>query len=378
MSYPTAPKYIVLAGGLTGGPIAPLLAIAEYWQERDSRITPVIFDVGHSFGQTVARRQNFPFVRIVTGKFRRYWTIRNVLTPLLVLIGVIQSLYQLSKLRPKLVLGAGGFAQLPVMYAAWILRIPRVIHQQDVLVTLSNRLCTPIANLVTTTFEFSIRDFPQGTGLGRKYIKGTKVYWTGNPVRAWASAKHTSLPKAIKLSGGLPVLFVFGGGSGAAALNNLIVDALPALTRVVEIIHLTGPGKAIHPATKHYHPLEDSQAMPAFYQAADVVLGRAGINTLAELAQFGKPSIIVPMPGTHQELNAQLLYKSNAAMVLDQTDLTADLLIKAIRRIIFEPDRQKKYVANLSKLFKPHAAKEILELIEETVLNNHAQEKPQN
>ncbi|QQS23375.1 glycosyltransferase [bacterium] len=372
MSHPTNPKYIAIAGGLTGGPIAPLLAVTDYWRTKDELITPVIFDVRNSFGKTVAQRRNIRFYSITTGKLRRYWTIKNFLAPFLLLIGLIQSLYYLSKLRPRLVLGAGGFAQLPVMYAAWILRIPRVIHQQDVSVTLSNRLCTPIANLITTTFEGSIRDFPQGSGLGKKYIQGTKVYWTGNP--ASLPDKHSKFPADIKLNGELPVLLVFGGASGAAALNKIIADAVPTLSRVVEIIHITGPGKNLFKPAKNYHPIEILTSMKPVYEAVDVVLGRAGINTLTELAEFGKPGIIVPMPDTHQEVNAELIFRSGSAMVLDQNSLNGDLLVKAIRKIIFEPDRQKKYVTNLRKLFKSNAAREIVSLIEHTVLHKSSKQ----
>ncbi len=371
MSHPTNPKYIVLAGGLTGGPVSPLVAVAEYWKTKDERITPVIFDVKNSFGQDLAQHSGMSFCRIITGKFRRYVTIKNLLTPILILIGFFQSLYYLKKFKPKLVLGGGGFVQIPVMYAAWLLRIPRAIHQQDVLVTLSNRLCTPIANLITTTFESSIRDFPQGTGLGKKYISGTKVYWTGHPVRSFAKGKHATLPKHLKLSGELPVLFVFGGASGANPLNQLVLGSISQLTKVVEIIHLTGPNKLSQKAQPKYHPMESSNNMSALYESADIVLGRAGINTLAELSEFGKPSIIVPMPQTHQELNAELLFKTKAALVLDQTTLTAESLIKAIRKILFDIELQKSYVANLRKLFKPNATKEIVALIEANLLHKH-------
>lgn len=367
MSHPTHSKYVVIAGGLTGGPVAPLLAVTDYWQTKDKLITPVIFDVRNSFGKLIAQRRNLAFYKITTGKLRRYWTIKNVLAPVLFFIGFLQSLYYLSKLRPRLVLGAGGFVQLPVMYAAWILRIPRMIHQQDVSVTLSNRLCTPIANLITTTFEGSIRDFPQGTGLGKKYIKGTKVYWTGNPVNL--PDKHAKLSHDLKLNNELPVLLVFGGASGAESLNKIIHNSVPVLSKVVQIIHITGPHKNIYQPVKNYHPIEVSTNMSPLYQAADVVLARAGINTLTELAEFGKPSIIVPMPDTHQEVNATLIYKSGSAMVLDQSTLTGDVLVKAIRKIIFEPDRQKKYVANLKRLFKSNAAQEIVSLIDHTVLH---------
>ncbi len=365
MSYPTNKKNIILAGGSTGGPITPLLSIIRLWQKQDTRITPVIFDVKNSYGEAISKKDNIEFKKIYTGKLRRYWTIKNLLTPFLLIIGFFQSVYYLRKFHPRLVIGAGGFVQLPAMYAAWVMRIPRVIHQQDVMVTLSNKLCSPIANLITTTFEFSIRDFSQGTGLGPKYIQGTKVYWTGNPslYEDLSINKDISLPKEIKLKSDLPVLLVMGGAKGASPLNQIIYSALPELTKVVQIIHITGPGKKTERNQDNYYAIELSNNMAALYQTADIILARAGINTLTELAEFSKPSIIVPMPNTHQELNAELLFRTQSSLVLDQKDLDAELIIKAIRKILFESDRQKLYADNMRKLFPKNATKNILSLI---------------
>lgn len=365
-------QYIVLAGGLTGGPIVPLLAIADAWSKQDPKITPIIFDLKNSFGESISATEQILFKRIITGKFRRYWSWKNITLPFLFLTGFFQSLFALIYYRPVIVLGAGGFVQVPVMFAAWILRIPRAIHQQDVAVTLSNSLCAPIANLVTTTFEFSIRHFPQGTGLGMQYIKGTKVFWTGNPTRfenVEANPKSKSFLN-LQLNTELPVLLVFGGASGAQALNNIIIKALPELTKVVQVVHLTGPGKQQNLTVKNYHPIEFTDAMPELYNLASVVLARAGIGTLTELAEFRKPSIIVPMPQTHQESNAELIFRQQAALVLDQESLDSEILIKAIRKILFDPDLQRKYEVNMRKLFPANASDSILKLIH-NVIHKH-------
>ncbi len=379
MSYPSNPKYVVLAGGLTGGPIAPLLGVVNFWRTKDERITPVIIDVAHSFGQAISDKHQIKFFRIITGKLRRYRTWKNLLFPLWLFIGFIQSLFILYKVKPRIVLGAGGFAQLPVMYAAWILRIPRVIHQQDVLVTMSNRLCSPIANIITTTFESSIRDFYQETGLGSKYIKGTKVFWTGNPSEYehfdYNNKKQLQLPQNIQLHNELPVLLVFGGASGAQGINIPIIKALPELIKVVQIIHVTGPNNEHPTASTNYHPIELSKNMAALYNAADLVIGRAGINTLTELAEFEKPSIIVPMPDSHQELNAELLYNCKAALILDQSNLPPDILIRSIRKVMFDADLQKNYITNMRKLFPKKASSNIVDLIEKLLATRNAKQK---
>lgn len=361
-------KYLFIAGGLTGGPVMPLLAVAEEWQRHDKGIIPVIFDLKRSASRVIAQKRKLKFHRIITGKLRRYWTVKNVMMPFFVFIGLAQSFYFMRKYKPVAVLGAGGFVQLPLMFMAWIMRVPCFIHQQDVKATLSNQLCALFARLITTTFEFSIRDFLQGTGLGKKYITSNKVVWTGNPVLA--DAKPVDPEEARQkfgLSSDLPVLLVLGGASGAKGLNEKIKTALPLLTTVVQVVHSTGPGKGNIPSRHNYHPYEFISDMNSAYSCADVVLARAGIGTLSELAVYKKPSIIVPMPETHQEDNAALVYHASAGIAVAQEDLDAELIIRLIRKIIFSPDLQKKFGDNLSKLFPPKADEKIYHLIHEYI-----------
>ena len=357
-------KYVLLAGGLTGGPIKPLLAVVNKWRSEEPDITPVIVDIKKSVSLNIAKNEGIEFKRIVAGKLRRYWSIYNLLTPILFVISLIQSFIIIRRYKPVLVMGAGGFVQLPLIVMAWICRIPRMIHQQDVTVSLSNQLAAPFANLITTTFEFSIRDFPQGTGLGNKYINGSKVYWTGNPtdiINDKVSSKDAK--SKLSLHNQLPVLFIFGGGSGSQSLNKLITENLKELTKVVQILHITGIGKQKPVVHENYHSFEFADNMGDFYSAADIVIARAGIGTLTELAEFGKPSIIVPLPQTHQEMNAELLFRTKSALVLDQEDLDAKILINAIRKILFDPNYEKQLVHNLRVIFPKHAKEKVVELI---------------
>lgn len=359
-------KYIILAGGLSGGPIKPLLAIAKYWQEQDANIVPVIIDVKNSVSKSLAQDEGYLWHRIITGKIRRYWSFWNIISPFMMFIGFIQAFVLLRKYKPIMVLGAGGFAQTPLIVMAWILRIPKLIHQQDVLVTLSNRLCAPFANIITTTFEFSIRDFHQGTGLGMKYITGTKVFWTGNPtVASKTTYTKSHAKKHFGLHDHLPTLLVFGGGTGSAAINQIIVDSLPELTKVVQVLHITGIGKGNFVSMENYHSLEFADEMGLFYSASDIVLARAGLGTLTELAEYGRPSIIVPMPKTHQELNAELLYRTKSALVLDQEDLDGQILINAIRKILFNHEYEKTLTHNIRAIFPKHADQKVVHLIQQ-------------
>jgi UDP-N-acetylglucosamine--N-acetylmuramyl-(pentapeptide) pyrophosphoryl-undecaprenol N-acetylglucosamine transferase len=365
-------KYIILAGGLSGGPVTPLLAVTKEWQKHDPDIEPVLVDIRKSTSAIIAEDRKILFKSIITGKFRRYFAWQNFFAPLLLLIGLVQSFLLLRKFKPVAVLGAGGFVQIPLIIAAWVLRIPRFIHQQDVVPTLSNQLCSMLANLVTTTFEFSIRDFLQGTGLGKKYITTDKVIWTGNPILMTDSeVTKTQAMKEFHLYNDLPVLLVVGGATGSQSLNELIVNSLPELTRVVQVIHNTGPYKYQKIKQSNYQSYPYMENMDVAYKAADVVLSRAGISTLTELALHGKASIIVPMPDTHQEFNADLLYRTKSAIVLDQSELDAELLIKTIRKILFDSNLQKNLQKNFKELFPKNAANKIYHLINNFIKESH-------
>lgn len=357
-------KYLVLVGGLSAGPITPLLAVAKEWQHHHHNLRPVILDTRQSVSRKIADKEHYRFHSIVTGKLRRYWSVRIVLSPFLILVGFLQALWLLIKYRPLAVLGAGGFVQVPVIFASWLLRIPRFIHQQDVKLTLSNAVCAPIANIVTVTFEDSISEFPQGSGLGKKFVTSNKVFWTGNPSYQ-EHEDETPKSKALKefgLDQKLPVLLVVGGGTGSIVLNELIQKHLTEITKVVQVIHSTGVRQVEQVTHENYQSHEFIHNLGAAYAACDVVLSRAGLGSLTDIAHHKKPAIIVPMPNTHQEDNAAMLYKNGAAVVLDQSELTPQKLISTIRELLFKPQLVKELTGNMRKIFPQNATEKIYSL----------------
>lgn len=360
------PQYIFLAGGHSAGPIIPLLAVAEEWHKEHRTVRPVLLDIKGSVSERIAKEEHLIFERIITGKLRRYWAWENLFLPFLVIVGFLKSIYLMFKYRPIAVLGAGGFVQMPVVLAAWLFRVPRFIHQQDVDATLSNSLCAPFANQITVTFEDSIRDFPQGSGLGNKYISTHKVIWTGNPTRYIADETETTKTEALKkfeLHKELPVLLVIGGGTGAVGLNNLVYQDLKALTSVVQVIHATGKGKLKHQRSTNYHPFEYLSDVQSAYVAADIILSRVGLGAMTDIAAVKKPAIFIPMPESHQEKNAELIYRSKAGIVLDQSETTTQDLISVIRELLFDPERVKQITYNLNKLFPDNASHKVYKVI---------------
>jgi UDP-N-acetylglucosamine--N-acetylmuramyl-(pentapeptide) pyrophosphoryl-undecaprenol N-acetylglucosamine transferase len=365
-------RNVMFVGGQTAGPIMPLLALAEAWVKQDSGIRPVFVDSRHSVASRLVTKAGFKTHWLLTGKLRRYWTWKNILTPFLAIAGLLQAFILLLRLRPKIVIGAGGFVQPPVVIAAWCLRIPSLIHQQDYVPSLSNKICAPFATKITTTFEKSLKDFSQGLGFAKNYSQYQKLEWTGNPCNI-AQISRKEAQKMFNLDPKWPTVFLFGGSSGAAGLNEVLMHSLPGLIKIAQVIHATGRGKPVKPPIDvpqihdRYHQFEFIDSMEAAYTASDIVVGRAGIGTITELSALGKIAILIPMPGSHQEFNAQLVFEQNAGVVLDQAELTPEVLPKIVRKILFDVKLQQQLQQNIAQIMPKKSTEKMLQIIKNII-----------
>jgi UDP-N-acetylglucosamine--N-acetylmuramyl-(pentapeptide) pyrophosphoryl-undecaprenol N-acetylglucosamine transferase len=342
---------IILTGGGTGGSVTPLLAVADELGYEDFEYLWLGTRRGPE--KTMLAKEQIAFKPIIATKLRRYFSLKTLFAPLFFACAFIQSFFIILKFRPAWILTSGSFVSVPVVWAGWLLGTKILVHQQDVMPGLANKLMAPFAKVITVTFKKSLEDY------------GKKARWVGNPIRV---RKLIAADKSIfNLKKGLPVVFIFGGGTGAEFLNQLVVDALPALTKFCQVIHLTGKGKQLPLGTNfaNYYPYDffSYDKMLAAYQAADIVVARAGLATITELSYFGKPSIIIAMPRTHQVANATLLESETAALVLDQPILEPEFFVKEIRELLADKARQKEYGDNIKKIIKPEAARAIAQLI---------------
>jgi UDP-N-acetylglucosamine--N-acetylmuramyl-(pentapeptide) pyrophosphoryl-undecaprenol N-acetylglucosamine transferase len=353
-------RTIILAGSGSGGPVTPLLAIAEVIRSQHQNVTFVFIGTRTGPERLLAQQADIPFVVVVAGKLRRYASVYNILMPFMVLWGFIQSLIIIKRYRPAVVVGAGGFVQVPVLWAAWFFRVPVVVHQQDVAPSLANTVCAPIAKRITVSFEPSLKDFGSGHGMYAEQ-QPAKTLLTGNPVRTSVlNGDYSEALLYFKLSGELPVILVMGGGTGATALNTILTNALPNLLTFAEVIHITGAGKQTGSVElPHYHPYEFMTRMDLAYAAADVVVSRAGMATITELSNIGKPAIIIPLPHSQQEDNAGMLLYYDAAILKEQRNLDANELIKTIRLLLVDGDRQKVLAENITKIMPHNAAQAV-------------------
>ncbi len=314
---------VLLSGGGTLGPVTPLLAVAGELQDHcerqraTSNLKCGVLWVGTTNGpeQKVVTSAGIEFVSISSGKLRRYFDLRNFIAPFQVILGFLQAVAIMITFRPHVVVSAGSFVSVPVIWAAWLFRKKILIHQLDIAPTLSNLISKPFVDTVTATFEHSKRDFP-------------KAIWTGNAIR------HSIICQAsdrLNFVDSDPILLVMGGGTGAQAINENVWKLLPDLVKEFQVVHLTGIGKGRADISAHggrYQQFEflSNCAVLNLMSKATVAITRAGLGTLTELAASKTPTIVVPIPNSHQEVNADLLRQKRAAIILPQAEMKDRLL----------------------------------------------------
>ena len=354
---------ILFAGGGTGGPVAPVLAVAQNLKSQHPKARLLFVGTRRGPEQRMAEAAGLEFTSIVSGKLRRYFSWKNLLTPFALLFGFVQALLLLKRKKIDCIFSAGGYVQVPLVWAGWLLGIPSIIHQQDVLPSLANTLCQFPAKKITVTFEATAKHFLSGVGFFYRRPGADKIQVTGNPVRPnLASADKAEALKYFGLASDLPVLYVMGGGTGSAFLNRLIQEAWPKLKKTVQVVHSAGPrgrGREGLKDQAHYRVFDFIDRVDLAYAAADIVLCRAGLSTISELSLLSKLAIVVPMPDTHQELNGYYLDRTQAALVLPQEHLSADALAYVVRKLLFKYDMQKSMQKNIYKIMPHDAAEKI-------------------
>ena len=323
----TKEKTIVLTGGGTAGHVSPNIALLPRLKEHGYTIHYIGSYDGIERGLVEA--EGIPYHPISSGKLRRYRSLKNLSDPFRVLRGFFQSLRLLGKLKPNVIFSKGGFVSVPVALASWFRRIPCVIHECDMTPGLANKLAMPFAARICTNFEETAAK-----------IKGGKAVHTGTPIRE--SLAEGSREAGLALCGftaDKPVIMVTGGSQGAGAINDAVRKALPELTENYQVAHLCGSGKndTSLEGTAGYHQIEYAgPEMKDLYAAADIIISRAGANTLAEILSLAIPNILIPLPLSQsrgdQILNAESFEKKGYSYVLPEENLNTETLVEAVRK----------------------------------------------
>ncbi len=349
-------KRIVLTGGGTAGHVTPNLALLPHLQKKGCEVNYIGSYDGIEKGLIEAA--GVPYYGISSGKLRRYFDPKNFSDPFKVMKGFFEARKILKNLKPDVVFSKGGFVSVPVVLAAKTRRIPCIIHESDITPGLANKLCIPMAKKICANFPETM-----------KYLPEDKAVLTGTPIRE-------ELFKGNKIAGldfcgftvNKPVIMVVGGSTGAAALNEAVRDLLPTLLRDYQIIHLCGKGKAAeeyNDAAGYCQFEYISKEMKDLFAAADLVISRAGANSICELLALRKPHILVPLSAAasrgDQILNAESFEHQGFSYVLPEENLTNDTLLRAIQYVT---EHRQSYIEAMEKSSLNEAIATILELLE--------------
>ena len=303
-------KKMVLTGGGSAGHVIPALALIPGLKQAGFEV----HFIGGSGIEKVLVQENFR--EISCEKLRRSFSPKNLFLPLKVYKGYRQSLKLLKELRPALVFSKGGFTAVPVCFAAAKLKIPIVSHESDLTLGLANRLIYRKCKVMFCSFQETV-------------LYGNKMRHSGSIIRS----EILNLSLRAERSN-LKTVLILGGSLGAAALNNIVFDALPELTKKYNIIHICGRGKTRKTEANNYTALEYTSEIEKLYAKADYVVSRAGSGTIFELLYLKKPMLLIPLPKKSsrgdQLLNAQVFEKQGFAKVLQQENLTIASLLREL------------------------------------------------
>jgi UDP-N-acetylglucosamine--N-acetylmuramyl-(pentapeptide) pyrophosphoryl-undecaprenol N-acetylglucosamine transferase len=298
----------------------PSLPLMAWFAAHDWRVDYIGSRTGPEAG--LIGTHGYRFHAIAAGKLRRYASIQNVIDVFRVLKGIGQSFALLGRLRPAVVFSKGGFVSFPVVVAAWLRRVPIVAHESDLTPGLANRLTLPFVTALCTTFA--------ATRISRR---GRTVVHTGTPVRAELLQGDAERGRAwLGAPGGMPVLLVVGGSLGANAINDALRSALPSLSEYF-VVHVCGPGRRVAGGDRPGHYRQFEFVGPEWgdvLAAADVVLSRAGANSLYELVALRKPHVLIPLSRKasrgDQIENADMARRLGWSHVLDEAALSGPAL----------------------------------------------------
>ena len=338
-------KKILMTGGGTAGHDTPNIALMPALKEAGYEISYIGSYEGME--KELIKEQGIPYYGISSGKLRRYFDWKNFSDPFKVLKGYGEAVHLIKKLKPDVVFSKGGFVSVPVIFAAKHCHVPAIIHESDLTPGLANRLAIPKAEKVCCNFPETLQYLPDG-----------KAVLTGSPIRQ--ELLHGSRERAIALCGfkddRKPVLLIVGGSLGSKNINNAVRSILPELLSNFQIIHLCGKGNldASLQGVVGYAQFEYAkEELTDFFALADLVISRAGANSICELLALHKPNILIPLSQAasrgDQILNAKSFHKQGFSYVLQEEQLTKETLLAAVSEVYEERDKYRHAMESSSQ-----------------------------
>lgn len=360
---------------LTGAHFTPAMAVIEELKKKPFKLDLVYVgrqttqegDSTKSQESRVLPSLGAKFIPIITGRWQRSFTLYTIPSLLKIPIGFIQAVYIILSQKPDVILSFGGYVAVPVVFAGWLFSIPIMVHEQTLVIGLANKISALFADKIALSFE-------------ENHNKGEKTILTGNPLR------QEILNPVRKLSGDfvrlfriskeerIPVIMIMGGNQGAHIINKTVEEILNQLTKLACVIHLTGDNKFNDfERLQKLRELKElggrylikkwiGEEMGAVLSKADLVISRAGANTLTELSFLGKPALVIPIPYLYQDeqtKNARFFQNLGLVKVLPQAQLSSSSLLENIRKMLKNLNNLKQKAKYAKKIIIPDAAKRL-------------------
>lgn len=352
-------KRIILTGGGTAGHVTPNIALFPALKANGYDIQYIGSYDG--IEKTLITDYGIPYHGISSGKLRRYFDVKNFTDPFRVIKGFSEANKLLKELKPDIIFSKGGFVSVPVVIAAKKNKIPAIIHESDMTPGLANKLCLSSAVRICCNFPETVSCLPQN-----------KAVLTGSPIRS--ELREGNRIKALDFCGftaNKPVVLVMGGSLGAVTVNQAVRSILPSLLQNFQVIHLCGKGKA-DPTVDHldgYRQFEYiKEELKDLLALSDLVISRAGANAICELAALKKPNILIPLPSKNsrgdQLLNARSFEKQGFSLVIEEQELTDNLLLSSIQNLF---ENRVAYITAMEKSEQTDAIPTIINLLETAI-----------
>lgn len=360
---------VVFTGGGTGGHFYPIIAIIERLNElleQEKFIDVEIYYLSDNpYDERILFENGVKFKQLTAGKLRRYFSFLNVIDLFKTIFGVIRAIGALYVLYPDVVVGKGGYASFPTLIAARILRIPVIIHESDSVPGRANIIASKFARRIAVSYPEAAEFFPK-----------EKTAFTGNPIRrSIAIPMREGAHDILKLDTTVPVILILGGSQGAAIINDAIMQAAPRLTEKYQVIHQVGVknleamqnmaevvmGKSQYRDRYKMYGYLNEITLKTSAGIADLVISRAG-STIFEIAEWGIPSIIIPITdsnGDHQRKNAYAYARSGGCIVIEEGNLTTNLITSEIERLMGDSALREKMKVSAKSFAKSDAAEKI-------------------
>ena len=354
-----ATKKIVLTGGGSAGHVTPNIALIPALKKAGYEI----YYIGSYEGieKKLIEDYNIPYFGIATGKLRRYFDPKNFTDPFRVMKGFTESISLLKKIKPDIVFSKGGFVSVPVVRAARVLKIPYIVHESDITPGLANKLSMNGASKICCNFPETMRHLP-----------ADKAILTGTPIREELGMGNASVGKELcGFTDDKPVLMVIGGSLGAQSVNETVRFALPRILPDFNVVHICGKEKMDNlklsvPGYKQFEYVKNE--LKDLFAMADIVVSRAGANSICELLALKKPNILIPLSTRSsrgdQMLNARSFEQQGFSLVIDNDELDEDILVETIQDLY---ENREKYLDNMSKSSLHSATHPIVKILNDEI-----------